>query len=60
MEFKDVTKPEFNLKLSLEEAIDLWRIVNKENNAGNKKAQPFVDALTDFASRSNAYTEYLK
>lgn len=59
MKFKEITKPEFTLELSLEEAVELWHIVNKENNAGNKKAKPFVDALTDFASRSNAYT-YLK
>jgi hypothetical protein len=61
MEFTEVKKtPDFELKLSLEEAISLWRIVDKSFLDGNKSAEPFVDALYEFASNSNRYTEYLK
>jgi hypothetical protein len=61
MEFKEVkTPPEFTLTLSLQETINLWRIVDKSLVDGNKMAEPFVNALYEFAANSNRYTEYLK
>lgn len=57
MDFSEIKRsPEFNLHLSLEEAIALWRIVNKSYSEGNEKAKPFVDALHEFASNSNSYS----
>jgi hypothetical protein len=61
MEFKEIKRPPaFTLDLSLEEAINLWRIVDKSYVDGNKMAEPFVDALYEFAANSNRYTEFLK
>jgi hypothetical protein len=61
MEFKEIKRPPaFTLDLSLEEAINLWRIVDKSYVDGNKMAEPFVDALCEFAANSNRYTEFLK
>jgi hypothetical protein len=60
MKFSEVKRnPEFTLNLSLDEAINLWRIVNVSLSNGNEKAKPFVNALHDFAANSNSYTEYL-
>lgn len=60
MELIEIKKrPEFTLTMTLEEAIDLWKIVNTSYNSGNQSADKFVDALYDFASDSNMYTEYL-
>lgn len=61
MEFRELKKnPEFYLKLSLEEAISLWKIVNAAHTKGNNNATPFVDALYEFSSNSNQYEEYLR
>jgi len=60
MEFEEVKKQsEFNLKLTLEEAVNLWHLVNDAYNKGNKNAKHFIDGLHDFASRSNSYNEYI-
>ncbi len=60
MKFKEIEKePEFNLNLSLEEAISLWKIVSSAYDNGNEKAGIFVDALHDFAERSNEYAKFL-
>ncbi|TVY09869.1 hypothetical protein [Paenibacillus cremeus] len=62
MELNETTKPvkpEFTLTMSLEDAIDLWRIVNAAYDSGNQNADKFVDVLYDFAANSNRYTEYL-
>lgn len=61
MEFNKINKPpEFTLKMSLEEAIQLYRIVNNAYENGNQAADKFVDALFEFGSNSNDYTEFLK
>lgn len=60
MVFSEVEKiPEFTLKMSLNETIDLWRIVNTAYNNGDEKAISFVDSLYAFARNSNSYSEYL-
>lgn len=51
--------PQFTLNMTLKESIQLWKIVNESSNNGNVNADKFVDALTDFASHSNDYTEDL-
>ncbi|WP_336761447.1 hypothetical protein [Paenibacillus sp. USHLN196] len=51
--------PKFTLTLSLVDAVDLWRIVCLAEDQGVQAASKFVDALTEFASNSNHYTEYL-
>ncbi|WP_440110160.1 hypothetical protein [Paenibacillus sp. QZ-Y1] len=51
--------PKFTLTLSLVEAIDLWRIVCLAEDQDLQIASKFVDALTELASNSNQYTEYL-
>lgn len=58
MEFSEVKRqPEFVLNLDLNEAINLWRIVNKSYQDGNENAKQFIDALHDFAANSNRYTD---
>lgn len=60
MNFQEVKRsPEFTLTLTLQEAINLWRIVNSAASGGNEIAKPFVDALYEFASNSNSYDEDL-
>lgn len=60
MDFTEAKRPpEFTLTLSLQEAINLWRIVDKSLVDGNEMAEPFVKALYEFAANSNRYNEYL-
>jgi len=60
MKFSEIIKtPEFTLTMSLQEAIDLWKIVNHAEKNGTKSAKKFVDVLHDFAANSNSYTEFI-
>jgi hypothetical protein len=60
MEFTEIIKsPEFTLKMTLQEAINLWKIVSNASIHGFEGADKFVDALHDFAANSNSYNEYL-
>lgn len=61
MEFKELP-PRFNLNLSLEEAIQLYKIVNHaySDGKGNLKAKSFLDELDTFAKHSNLYTGFLE
>lgn len=60
MEFTEINRPpEFTLKMSLEEAIQLYKIVNNAYDSGNQAADKFVDALFEFGANSNHYAEFL-
>lgn len=56
MKFTEIERlPEFTLKMSLQETIDLYRIVSWAEESGNKKAEQFTRALAKFSADSNKY-----
>lgn len=60
MEFSELVTKSFQLKLTINEAIDLWRIVSEAERNGNQSASKFVNELYSFVEDSNHYIEKYK
>lgn len=60
MELIEINKPpEFTLKMSLQDTVELYKLVCESYENGNKDAEKFIDVLNDFAANSNHYTEWI-
>jgi len=60
MKFRELVSRSFQLNLTINEVIDLWRIVSEAERNGNKTATKFVNELYTFAEDSNYYIEKYK